>query len=392
MSRLGSWVRYCMKKAWKALPGAVREAPLKALCLLRAGRRQPVPAKADAPLYVIGNFQAGGGLSRSAELYAKQTQEAGTPCHCVDVTREMLQTLKKPAREGTLRSLKELKNEEGEGSVVIHLNPPQFLWLLCKLGRKFFKNKHIVAHWLWELEDIPPLWKFALRFVDAVETPSTFIRTAIAQNTEKPVTVRPYVLPPPEAVKQAHCSEGTLRCLFVFDMVSLARKNPQAAIAAFVRAFQPGEAELTLKILQAKANATAWQELQALAAPHPHIRLRTEWMDDAALHRLFLEHDVYLSLHRSEGYGLTIHEAMQRGLYVVATGWSGNMDFMEGERVFAVPYSLVPVKGAEAFFENVPKARWAEADIEKAAEFLKEIRRRLLPLAKDKATCRPNAL
>ena len=372
MSSFGAWVRFCIKRIWKALPPAVRELPLKLLCLVRMGRRRPVQG-VEAPVYIIGNFQAGGGLSRSAELYAQQLCQANAHCICVDVTREMLQSVQKPARNDSFRSLKEVKGEEGEGSVIIHLNPPQFLWLLCKLGRKFFRSKHVIAYWAWELEDIPPLWKFALRYADAVEVPSTFIRTAIARNTEKPVTVRPHIVSPPSATKQSYCHGGTLRCLFIFDIISLARKNPQAAVAAFLRAFGPEEAKLTLKVIRAELKMAAWKALQAQLAEHPHIHLIAEWMDEAALERLFLEHDVYLSLHRSEGYGLTIHEAMLRKLYVVATGWSGNMDFMEGERVFAVPYTLVPVNGDNEFFGNVPNARWAEPDVAKAAEILRGI-------------------
>jgi hypothetical protein len=370
----GDQARRCLKKAWKALPPALREMPLKALCMLRVGRRRPVPAATDAPIYIIGNFQAGGGISRSAELYANQIRQADRHCLCVDVTREMLQSVKKPVSDGSLRSLAEVKDYAGAGHVVIHLNPPQFLWLVCKLGRKFLRHKHIVAYWAWELEDIPPLWKFALRFVDAVETPSTFTRTAIARNTEKPVTVRPHVVPQPDAVKQTFCHDGKLRCLFIFDMgSSVPRKNPQAVIAAFVRAFTPEEAALTIKAIQPEADAAAWQNLQTLAAPHPHVRLITDWLDDAALDGLFLEHDVYLSLHRSEGYGLPLREAMLRELYVVATGWSGNMDFMEGGRAFAVPYTLVPVNGFGRVFGNIPNARWAEPDVAKAAEILRHL-------------------
>lgn len=81
---------------------------------------------------------------------------------------------------------------------------------------------------------------------------------------------------------------------------------------------------------------------------------------------LYLRHDVYLSLHRSEGYGLTIREAMLHGLYVIATGWSGNMDFMGGERCYAVPYTLVPVNLNHGFCKGI-KARWAEPDIDAAA-------------------------
>jgi len=368
--------RLRLKKAWKALPPVLRELPLKALCLLRVGLRRHVPAMEDAPTYIIGNFQAGGGLSRSAELYAEQVRKTDLHCICVDVTSDMLQRVKKPVSNGSLRSLADIKDDAGAGRVIIHLNPPQFLWLLSKLGRKFLRHKHIVAYWAWEFEDLPSLWKFALRFVDAVETPSTFTRTAIARNTEKTVTARPHVVPQPDAVKQSFCHDGKLRCLFIFDMgARITRKNPQAAIAAFTRAFTPEEAELTIKVIQPEADAAAWRDLQALAAPHPHIRLMDAWLDDAALDRLFLEHDLYLSLHRSEGYGLTIREAMLRKLYVAATGWSGNMDFMEGERAVAVPYALIPVNSTDNFFlGNIPNARWAEPDVQEAAAILRKVR------------------
>ena len=367
--------KFYLRKAWKALPPAVRELFLKTLCLLRMGRRRHVSAASGVPVYIIGNFQEGGGISRSAQLYAKQMRKEYRHCICVDTAREMLRTIKNPISDGSVRSLADIRNDTGSGTVVIHLNPPQFLLLLCFLGRKFFQHKHIVAYWAWELEDIPSLWKFALRFVDAVEVPSTFTQVAVARNTDKSVTVRPHVVPEPNGVKQAFAQDGKLRCLFVFDMASLcSRKNPQAAIAAFLQAFTPEEAELTIKVSQPDTYPADWERLQALAAPHEHIRLIAEWMDEASLERLFLEHDVYLSLHRSEGYGLTIREAMLHNLYIVATGWSGNMDFMEGERVFPAPYTLVPVSKADGVFWGVANPRWAEANIEATALILRELK------------------
>lgn len=376
---LGVCVRQYLKKAWKALPASVQELPLKCMCMLFAGNRRHVRPVEDAPVYVVGNFQAGGGISRSAQLYASQMREKHRHCVCVDTTREMLQTVKNPIADGSVRGLADIRDDAGAGTVIIHLNPPQFLWLLCCMRRKFFRHKHVIAYWVWELEDIPALWKFALRFVDAVEVPSTFTQVAVARNTEKNVTVRPHVVPAPGVVKQTFAHDGKLRCLFVFDMAShCCRKNPQAAVDAFLRAFTPEEASLTIKVSQPEANAAEWESLQGLTAPHPHIRLDAGWMDEATLERLFLEHDVYLSLHRSEGYGLTIREAMLRNLYVVATGWSGNMDFMEGERVVAAPYTLIPANGAGCFFANVPNARWAEPDVPAVAKILRDIRRKVL--------------
>lgn len=356
------------------MPTSVRELPLKCICILFLGNRRPVRPVANAPIYVVGNFQAGGGISRSAQLYAAQMRKKNRHCVCVDTTREMLQTIKEPISDGSVRSLADIRGDAGSGTVIVHLNPPQFLWLLCHLRRKFFRHKHLIAYWAWELEDIPALWKFALRFVDAVEVPSTFTQVAVARNTEKNVTVRPHVVPEPAIVKQTFAHNGKLRCLFVFDMASLcSRKNPQAAIAAFLHAFTPEEACLTIKVSQPEANAADWENLQALAGAHPHIRLIAGWMDDATLERLFLEHDVYLSLHRSEGYALTIREAMLHNLYIVATGWSGNMDFMQGERVSPVSYMLVPVNRLDKTFGSVRNPRWAEPNVEEAATILKHI-------------------
>jgi hypothetical protein len=363
-----------LKKIWKALPASIRELPFRCMCMLFLGNRRHVRPVADVPIYIVGNFQAGGGIARSAQLYAARMREKHRHCVCVDTTREMLQTVKNPLSDGSVRSLADIRDDAGSGTVIVHLNPPQFLWLLCLLRRKFFRHKHVIAYWAWELEDIPALWKFALRFVDAVEVPSTFTQAAVARNTVRRVSVRPHVVPEPSVVKQAFARGGILRCLFVFDMASLcSRKNPQGAIAAVLRAFTPKEACLTIKVSQPEASAAEWENLQALAGPHPHIRLIDGWMDDAALERLFLEHDVYLSLHRSEGYGLTLREAMLHNLYVVATGWSGNMDFMRGERVFPVAYTLVPVNGSGENFGGVRNPRWAEPDVEDAANILKHI-------------------
>lgn len=365
-----------LKKIWKKSPLVVRGLFLKCLSLLLLKRRQISPSVANDCVYIFGNFRAGGGLSRSVQLYADELNRKYEYCIRVDTSQEMLQPIKSliSDTDSPLCSISDIVNNIEPGTAVIHLNPPQFLWLLCRMPKKFFQHKKIIAYWAWELEGIPDLWKFALQFVDAVETPSSFTRTAIARNTEKPVTVHPHAVPAPDKVKQAFAQDGILRCLFIFDMnSSCSRKNPQAAIAAFTRAFTPEEACLTIKVSETSAYASDWNRLQALAAPYSHIRLVNEWMNNASLERLFLEHDVYLSLHRSEGYGLTIREAMLYNLYIVATGWSGNMDFMRGAKVFPVPYTLVPTPRADKIFGGVRSARWAEPNIEQAAHILRHI-------------------
>ncbi len=370
-----------IKKLWKALPPSVRSFAMRTLCACTLSKKT-TPPKAlplDAPVYIIGCFQAGGGLSRSAHLYAKNLRQSHDRVICVDSTDIVLQQQRQSSLDPSFLRFADIVNNTDAATVVIHHNPPQFQWILFSLGRKFLQNKTIVAYWAWELEDIPALWKNAICYADTIEVPSSFTQKAFAKHTTKPVVVKPHILMPPSGTKTNFCKNGTLACLFIMDMGSLCtRKNPEAVICAFTKAFTPNEAYLTLKLSQTSNFAEDFAKIKRLAQNFPHIHILTKWLNDAELDRLYLDHDVYISLHRSEGYGLTIHEAMQRNLHVVATGWSGNMDFMTGENVFAVPYTLVPIHKSTPHFDNIPKAHWAEADTDTAAELLQNIRKKLL--------------
>lgn len=372
-------IRFTIKKTWKRLPRPLREFPLYFLTWLLAPVKKGESDAASGPVYIMGNFQSGGGISRSAELYAAQYAKQG-PCICVDTTNEMLQVIHTQLPQGHFKTLAEAKKDRAPATVIIHLNPPQFHWLLCQLGRGFLKHKRVIAYWAWELEDIPNLWKQGLEFVDAIEVPSEFTAQAIRRNTTKQVTVVPHPTAANITPKNVFGHEGKLRCLYIFDLASLCeRKNPEGVIAAFVDAFTPQQATLTLKIGQARRFPQVIQQLQTLCKPYPHIHISMEWLDEEGLHNLYQNHDVYLSLHRSEGFGLTIQEAMQHGLYIVATGWSGNMDFMKGERITEVPFTLVSIDQQNNDSWGVPGAQWAEADIKAASQALQKIYQTIFP-------------
>jgi glycosyltransferase involved in cell wall biosynthesis len=154
-----------------------------------------------------------------------------------------------------------------------------------------------------------------------------------------------------------------------FDLKSnAARKNPWAALDAYERAVpEPGLARLVLKVASAGHDPEAYRRLEARAAARPDITLINRHLSDEAMRRLMASVDVVVSLHRSEGFGLFLAEAMWLGKPVVATGWSGNMDFMDAASAGLVRYSLV-----EAGEEAGPYAggRWAEPDVEHAAALL----------------------
>jgi glycosyltransferase involved in cell wall biosynthesis len=164
--------------------------------------------------------------------------------------------------------------------------------------------------------------------------------------------------------------------LFCFDFGSnFCRKNPLAVIDAFKTAFGDSpQAQLVLKVSGMDSCPDGWRKILA-AADAANIKFCLTGLDEQGMADLYAEADVYISLHRSEGYGLTIQEALMHGLTVVATGWSGNMYFMQEaqwtEHYRAVPYKLVPVNDPQGNY-RLPGAVWAEPDVDAAAAMLRE--------------------
>lgn len=363
-----------LKRCWKSSPHAFRYIFLDSLCRLLAERRMTVAR--SGPLFICGDFCSNSGLAQSARLYAEHQMSLRNEVHCVDITSAMLQQKDTEIPPGCL-SLRQTQGMPGRGTVVIHANPPQFQLALCRLGRAFLRRKRIIAYWAWELGAIPSIWRHGLRYVDEVEVPSTFVQRALQNCTDKQVSVVPHPVPRPTRCRETHAPDGILRCLFIFDAASsLARKNPLAALRAFARAFAPGEGELTFKISNPQADDEGLAALRAACAQVPGVHLCTASLTADELEELYLRHDVYLSLHRSEGYGLTIREAMLHGLHLVATGWSGNMDFMHGPLAHPVPFRLVPVEQISGPYKDL-RADWADPDVDAAAAILKQLRQTL---------------
>jgi glycosyltransferase involved in cell wall biosynthesis len=170
-----------------------------------------------------------------------------------------------------------------------------------------------------------------------------------------------------------------------FDLNSYSeRKNPWAAIKAFKRAFPPAIAGLSRSdiALVIKTFAPAhphadWEQLKLVAALDPRIHIVEANLSRTELSALYGCCDVLLSFHRAEGFGRVLAEALQLGLDVIATDWSGNTDFCNGPLAHPVPFNLVPVPPGA--YPHWPGQVWAEPDPSTAAQILKQVvGRRLL--------------
>ena len=335
-------VAHFLKHSWKASPQSLRLLVVKAICKLYASPRCG-DTEGDEPIYVCGAYRSNSGLGQSVRLYASRCEQQGKQVVRVDVTKQMLQQDNYPAAFAPAICL------PGRGRVVIHANPPQFQLVLSHLGKKFLQNKRVVGYWSWELDSVPAIWKDALCYVDSLEVPSTFVQHALQKVTTQDVICVPHKISPPERTKNEWAKGGIIRCLFIFDAgSSWERKNPYAVVEAFKKAFSAHTAELTFKITNAAADKVKFVAFKKLCNDIAGVRILTDDISPDEMENLYLQHDIYISLHRSEGYGLTIQEALHYGLYVLATGWSGNIDFMQGERCHLVPFlshprfSLIP--------------------------------------------------
>jgi glycosyltransferase involved in cell wall biosynthesis len=266
----------------------------------------------------------------------------------------------------------------GPGVLITQMNPSELIRLVSETRGEPFVGKRSIGYWAWELETIPPSWKAAFRYVDEVWTPSSFCAEAIGRSAPRglPIKVVPHRAPVNEAAPARERFGLPLDHVIVlcaFDLRStLARKNPFGALEAFRRATATTRYPATL-VFKTVGGADAPESLAMLRAAigdAADVVLLTESLDIEARDQLMASCDIFLSLHRSEGFGLLLAEAMAAGKAVVATGWSANMDFMDSDSSVLIPFTLFPVDDPQGLYQ---KGVWADADRTAAGKALAEL-------------------
>lgn len=242
-------------------------------------------------------------------------------------------------------------------------------------GVDFFRERHTIGLWFWEVSDFPDMWRRSFDHVDEVWVATAHIADALKPVSPVPVrTVRlPIVTPAAMTTSRAELGlpEG-YTFLFVFDYRSVfRRKNPLGLVEAFTRAFEPGAGpSLVIKSIFGDEFPEQRQLLRDAVADRPDIHLIEETVAAEAKNAMIASCDCYVSLHRSEGLGLTMGEAMYFGRPVIATGYSGNLDFMTEENSFLVRHSMVKIGDDAPPYP--PNGEWAEPDLDHAAELMRD--------------------
>ena len=260
---------------------------------------------------------------------------------------------------------------------IVSLNPEHMLEFAQLGGAELFLDRYTVGVWCWEASRLPDSLRPAFDLVDEVWVASDYVAEIMGHETEKPVLTfpMPVEIPPPPQLTRGDVGlpQGRFAFLFAFDFFStLERKNPFGLIEAFKRAFAPGAGPtLTIKTINGNKQAGDLKRLKSVAAEHPDIRVVDEYLSGEQMRALIARADCFVSLHRSEGFGFSLAEAMAYGKPVIATRYSGNLTFMNDENSYLVDYGLTPVPPGTP---NYPAgALWADPDLEDAAATMRRV-------------------
>jgi glycosyltransferase involved in cell wall biosynthesis len=200
-----------------------------------------------------------------------------------------------------------------------------------------------------------------------------------AINKSSPVNARHVQVPVPipsakSELTRSHFElpDHKFMVLTSFDYFSnVERKNPMSAIEAFIRAFpRPAEALLVIKSINSARYPAESKSLRELAAGRPDVVFMDSYLNQYENLSLIELSDVFISLHRAEGYAINLADAMARKKATIATAYSGNLDFMDENSSVLVPYELVPVKDYAGL---TVKSTWADPDVEFAAAELRRL-------------------
>ena len=339
---------------------------------LRGDAKSRAARSLDRGLDLVGFAFGEFGLAESLRALASACLEGGIPFSVRDVdmrirTRQVDRTL-----------LPYVVSELSRRCTVFCLNPDMMQPVLPIVAAASAAGRRAVGYWYWELGVLPREWDYALNRMDELWAGSGFVAESMRRSTTKPVVK----IPPPieltlsRAWRRADFGlpEDRFLFLFTFDFNSyVKRKNPEGTIEAFKRAFA-GRRDVGL-VIKSMNGALQPERLRALRSRidgDERILLRDEAMSRDEMLGLENAVDAFVSLHRAEGFGLGLAEAMYLGKPAIGTAYSGNLEFMNESNSCLVNFELVPLAEGDYLYAD-PRFHWAEPDVEHAAHHMRRL-------------------
>ena len=334
------------------------------------------PALRNDGFDLVGFARAESGLGENLRAFSHALTTTGLPHSIIDIDIET--GIRKA--DHSLDAL--IVSTPGFRHQLICVNPDSLNEAVHHEGVAAMSSAYKIGYWFWELEKLPLRWNRAAGAFAELWTASEFVRAAVAKSVSIPVYKVPTPIRPPEPSRPYSRAEfglddGDFVFLFSFAYGSvIARKNPWATVRAFREAFPAGESKfsrvkLVIKSVQSELFEQEKARLHALAAHDARIVFMDRFMSRDQVMGLQVSADCYVSLHRSEGFGLGMAECMAIGKPVIGTAYSANLDFMNESNSLLVDYSLIPVKPGE-YPDHQPQV-WADADVDSAARHMRRV-------------------
>lgn len=366
MSRSTANLRRFLRKSTPARWRRRLDAALRAHRTRRLVRHRQRPDGPGGRVLLLGFLSEGFGIGRAGRYTYDGLVAGHVPVTAIDI---------RPLIDGSA-VVSPFDANPKAGTVLIHANPPEAMAALSRLVPGSLDEQYLIGYWAYELERVPETWLRAALLFDEIWVPSQFVADSL-DGVGVPVHVRPHPVPAAQVAKAA--SPFTVG--IAGDLASSAtRKNLVGGLDVYLRAFpEPNEdTRLLVKTRPAAGHSDALTDLLARASVRPDIEVVTDTLEDQDIDALWAALGVFLSVHRAEGYGLVLAECLARGTPVLATGWSGNLEFMGSCPDLLLPYGLVPVSDPDGIYPQ-GGLRWAEPDIGAAAIALRRLRADPLP-------------
>jgi glycosyltransferase involved in cell wall biosynthesis len=314
--------------------------------------------------YVKGEF----GLGESSRAQIRSIKAADIPHTICNIESNVHRSLDSTIKDD------EFTTENPYAINLLNFNAEAMPEFLDNIGPDYLKGKYNIGYWAWELPTFPPEWEWLFQYYDEIWVPSGYCAEALSVVSPVPVVkiMHSISLPAPSLNRAAiNYPKNKFIFLFLFDFHStLARKNPQGIVEAFKRAFKSSNQDvcLILKFSNGKHYPEQVELLKEAASSHPSIQFIEGHLKKEEVNALFYNSNCYVSLHRAEGFGLTMAEAMYYGKPVIATGYSSNVEFMNVGNSFLVNYDLIKVTQDSGSYKkgNI----WAEPDVEHTAALM----------------------
>lgn len=378
----GDRCRAVLEEMGKRLPvEAYRRAVLR-----NAEDMGTVPAGADIEVEVAGHLGAATGLGSAVRGTVAALRTSGLPVTVIDMPLDETHPVALPAAPPAGAK----SAAAGAFAVtLIHTNPDALRQSLNVprpdsqgpdhlLAPRRLAGRFTIGYWAWEASSgIPDPWRDCLPLVDEIWVPSTFTAAAVAPHVPVPVIAMPHAVAAPQAPpafgRQAFgIPDGTVCFLSLFDATSnVTRKNPAGLIRAYRTAFPDATPDTLLIVKAKKLTDGECRALEALAGGRPDIRIVNEPWTAERTAALMAACDAYVSLHRAEGFGLTVAEAMACGKPVIATAYSGTMDITTPDTAYLVPCRTVMLEADDGYYRR--GTVWAEPDLEAAARLMRRV-------------------